>query len=351
MNDDADPPGQAIFDENDLIVFVANDAGDRNATQAKAQGADSITEVEITDPLNRKKCWVYVARYHPSGLPALSGIQYVHYLPTEHRIIGQAYEFRYSSKYNAVIDDLVIGGISILDRNKMRGTIKAGIGFLNTAIDFNEESIQGDDVGFIEGPVRIIKRSTNYIRTKSGMESPDVNCDHFYYPWHSEIPMLISMDFPVQHVSMLVTNDYYDSHFHTAYADGLAEPIDLDTSTSTENLLAGLPGSEWISLTGKHISVSILLKLPEEIREHLDLSPFLLNDKTANKAPESYPGAEPEVGFHLRSRRGIPRDTFVVHAVSVFSALAPGLDGHSAGINRAKHRIVSKALELDQDSE
>ena len=105
--------------------------------------------------------------------------------------------------------------------------------------------------------------------------------------------MLVSLSFPVQQVSMLVTNDYRNSHFHTAYVDGLASPIDLDRRTAKENLLAGQPGGEWIRLIGKHISVVTLLKLPEEIRDYMNISPYLLNDKTANNTPESHPGAEP----------------------------------------------------------
>jgi hypothetical protein len=347
--DDADPPGQAVFDENDLIVFMVQDTGERNEKPAKALGADSIAEVEIVDPLTGRKCWVYVARYHSSELPALSGIQYVHYLPAEHRVIGQEYEFRYSTSHNAVIDDLVVGGLPIFDRNKMRGTITAGIGFLNTDVEFNEESIQGHDVGYINGPVRVVKRSVNYVRTQSGMESPGVNCDHFYYAWHSEVPMLISMSFPVQQVTMLVTNDYRNSPFHTAYVDGLAGPIDLDTRTAKENLFAGQPGGEWISLNGKHASVVTLLKLPEEVRGHMDLSPYLLNDVTASNIPESYPGAEPEAGFIVGTRAGIPRGDYVLHAVSVFSTQSQGPGDYTSGINLLKHRLIARVIKLDQE--
>ena len=349
INDDADPPGHAIFDENDLIVFVAHDGGERSETQGKELGAVSIEEVEIVDPLNGGKCWVYVARYRPSELPALSGIQYVRYLPAEQRVIGQEYEFRYSTKHNAVIDDLYVGGLSIFDRNKMRGTVTAGIGFLNIDIEFNEEYVQGDDVGYINGPIRVIKRSINYIRTRSGMESPAVNCDHFYYPWHSEVPLLISMSFPIQQISMLVTNDYHNSHFHEAYVDGQAVPIDLDTRTAKDNLLSGQPEGEWIRLVGKNVSVSTLLKLPEEIRGYMDISPYLLNDITANNAPENYPGAEPEAGFFLSTRRGIPRGEYVLHAVSIFSAHPLGPDDHTSGINLVKHRLIAKVVKLDQE--
>ena len=349
INDDADPPGHAIFDENDLIVFMAHDAGERIASHGKTLGADSIAEVEIADPLTGGKCWVYVASYHSSEVPALSDIQYVRYLPEEHRVIGREYEFRYSTEHNAVIDDLVVGGLSIFDRNKMRGTVTAGIGFLNTDIEFNEESIQGYDVGYISGPVRVIKRSVNYIRTRSGMESPGVNCDHFYYPWHSEVPMSISLSFPVQQVSMLVTNDYRNSHFHTAYVDGLAEPIDLGTRTAKENLLAGQTGGEWVRLIGKHVSVVTLLKLPEEIRGYIDSSPYLLNDRTANNTPENYPGAEPEAGFILGTRKGAPRGEYVLHAVSIFSAQPLALDDRTSGINSVKHPLVATVVKTAPD--
>jgi len=161
--------------------------------------------------------------------------------------------------------------------------------------------------------------------------------------------MLISLSFPVQQVSMLVTNDYRNSHFHTAYVDGVAGSIDLDTDTATENLLAGQPGGEWIRLIGKHVSVVTLLKLPEEIRGYIDSSPYLLNDRTANNTPENYPGAEPEAGFILGTRRGAPRGEYVLHAVSIFSAQPLATDDHTSGINPVKYPLVATVVKPGQD--
>jgi hypothetical protein len=115
-----------------------------------------------------------------------------------------------------MLEDLKVDDVSILEQSKIRGKVKAGLGPLVTTIDFDERAIDGYDAGYINGPVRVIKRSIDHVKMKAGMRSPDVNCDHYYYPWHAEVPMLFSMRFPVKGVEILATSRYRKGVFQSA---------------------------------------------------------------------------------------------------------------------------------------
>ena len=57
--DDQDPPGRALFDSNDLLVFMARDVGNRFT--ATPSIPDSVmVELEISDPQNGSRGWVYI---------------------------------------------------------------------------------------------------------------------------------------------------------------------------------------------------------------------------------------------------------------------------------------------------
>ncbi len=56
--DDQDPHGKSIFDKNDVLVFLAIDAGDKDRKGVMRLGADKLMELRITDPVNQTKGWV-----------------------------------------------------------------------------------------------------------------------------------------------------------------------------------------------------------------------------------------------------------------------------------------------------
>ena len=99
-------------------------------------------------------------------------------------------------------------------------------------------AIDGYDAGYINGPVRVVKRSVDHVKIKAGMRSPDVNCDHYYYPWHAEVPMLFSMRFPVKGVEMLASSRYRKDVFSHARLPQTTESINFANSPRGSNLLA-----------------------------------------------------------------------------------------------------------------
>jgi len=92
VHDDQDPPGKDIFDTNDVVVFLVKDAGDRDREAVLHLGAKRLVELEIADPVDQGKGWVYLAWFE-SDAPALSDIRYVRYEPADFRVSGPEHEF------------------------------------------------------------------------------------------------------------------------------------------------------------------------------------------------------------------------------------------------------------------
>lgn len=72
---DTEGIGEFTFDENDELVFMAKDTGDRIAPARLPSERDVAVEIEVTDPVNGKRGWVYLLHF-PESPPPLSPITY-----------------------------------------------------------------------------------------------------------------------------------------------------------------------------------------------------------------------------------------------------------------------------------
>lgn len=344
--DDQDPPGKSIFDDNDVIVFLAKDAGDRDRERFKRLGAERLTELEIIDPVNQSKAWVYLA-YFKSNVPALSNIRYVQYEPERLLVTGPEHEFLYSPKHSMVLDDFRLGGVSIFAINKIRGEVEATIGPVTLDFNFSETTINGYNVGYIEGPVRVVKRSVEYVQLGLGITSPYVNCDHYHYPWHAEIPILISKRFPVQQVSILATSTFKKSKFTSMEADGVGKPILLSKRASHGNLLLDYTKAEWIELSGEGISIINSVKIPEDHKGHLDISPYVIdaNDILDNYYAEQILGVE--TGFLIKTNDETPDGDHVIHSIFLFTTGVNREDFLVNAIKSFQTKIIFNAVSIE----
>ena len=288
--DDQDPRGKSIFDSNDVLVFMARDVGDRHSKAVNAPGTVMV-EIKISDPQKGTSGWVYIVSY-ASDPPARAKQRYVTYQETGRRIVAPDYEFVYSTEHSVVLADLKVDGVSILEESKIKGKVKAGLGPLATTMSFDGRSIDGYDAGYINGPVRVIKRSIDHVEIGAGFRSPDVNCDHYYYPWHAEVPMLFSMRFPIKEVELLATSSYRNGVFHSARVPGT-------------NVLEDRTDARWLGLYGDGLAVLTLIRIPENIGSYFDIEPYLVDDS----------GQAMEAGYLIQTRPDIVKGDHVLHSV------------------------------------
>ncbi|MGD8843309.1 MAG: hypothetical protein PVJ83_07520, partial [Gammaproteobacteria bacterium] len=120
--DDQDPPGTALVDANDELVFMAADAGDRHPAPGAALKAPTILEVELSESSGDGHAWVYIACYEASP-PPLSATRYMHYDALDKQVTTPVYGFHFSDQHMALIHDLSVNGIVIVDRIRIHGEI------------------------------------------------------------------------------------------------------------------------------------------------------------------------------------------------------------------------------------
>lgn len=303
--DDQDPAGQALLDDNDLLVFMAQDLGARAAAgDPELVKAGEVAEVRVTDADGRALGWAYVSAYRAAP-PPLSRVRYMRYLPDTQTVVSPVYQATFSQQHACVLQQLSIGGVGLLDRTKLRGVVRAGRGALSWAVRFTEDDLAGHVEGYIDGPVRVIRRTLATLRLGGLVPVSELRGDQLFYPRHSVVPVNLSLGLWAQQASLLLAADYHQSPFRQAFASGRAAAIPLGTAVAKNNLLQAREGVAWLALDGERASVVSVLTLPEDIRDYTDLRAVLVQDRAADP-PEAHPGGEPRAGYLIETRAGFP---------------------------------------------
>ena len=316
-HDNEDPENQQVYDHNDQLVFLTGDLGQQTSLSTLAGlKASILQQVQVsTAESDSALGWVYIA-YYDSNPPPLSPVHYMSYQPKPVQVNSETYQISYSEQSIAVINQLSISGHELIDRFKIRGKAEVAVLFFNSSIKFNEEEVDGYPVGYINGPVRTIKRVVNYVDLGAGMRSPSLNCDHFYYPDYVRIPILLSRSLGVKKIILRIGLDYHNVNFQYFYAQG-ADNIQSLKRNQGRNLLLGSNRSQWHVLSGSDYSLLSLLEVPDNILSLLRVSPYILYEPNLTDLPEKYPGMEPEAGFKITTRKEFPPGEYIVYMTNV----------------------------------
>ncbi len=154
------------FDYNDEIALMVKDAGDR-ADPAEYPADADVVEVTVTNPLDRSRAWIYVAAYR--GIPPpLSTVDYITYDPKGDTVESKYAVLDFVDDKPLVLEKIIgknqkTGGSvmpNVLDRFKVRITIKPIMFF---ALNFDENNVKSFTVGYLDGPIRVIRRNVFWI--------------------------------------------------------------------------------------------------------------------------------------------------------------------------------------------
>ncbi len=310
--DDEDIKGKKIFDENDLLVFLSKDIGEKGVSPRKYLNSVLVMEIEVIEPATNSTGWTYLA-FYDTDIPKVSQVRYMNYIPDEQRIISPIYEVVYSKDHIGVLKEMKLNGQLIMDRIKFRINAKFKLGFVKIPLNFNEEDPTGYIDGSIMGPVRILQRAVVSMRLPLGLKISDINCDHLYYPEHYEVPLLFSISSLVKKASLLLSADYIKYPFQKVHSNGDKLPLILgENSSETLQSILNMEG-DWIALSGNLGSVLNMVKLPDNIEEDCTVKPYMLDDPNGKNIPENYLGSEPEVGFEIQTKPGIRKGDYNIY--------------------------------------
>jgi hypothetical protein len=318
MQDDEDPPGKQILDQNDVLVFLARDVGDRDPEAEKALAAARGDEIEVTDPVNGAKGWAYFVDYD-SPPPAPSPTRYMRYRAKERRIASPVYAFTFSDTEVALVKDLAIRGVPMLERIHINGRTHISVGPIEKQIRFTEDDIHGHLVGYIAGPVRIVTRSRACLELGLGICSPEVRCDHFYYPYHARVPACLLVRFPVHEASLILAVDYGRSPFQRLLI-GSAQNINIwDKGKPNSPQPRDWQNGTWMALDSANGSVVSYVTLPPALAGYAEAGPYLASGPNAAERSGRDATQPREVGFKIQAPPGTPKGGYIVYGTYVIS--------------------------------
>ncbi|MGB9736249.1 MAG: hypothetical protein ACP5JP_08785 [bacterium] len=299
----------------DQLVFMAKDAGIKTEIdQHGFKGAKAI-EIELTDPLNNTHAYVYLL-YFKSDPPPLSPVHYVKYDPTKDMVTAGLYVMGFSKTspisydYYAVPKSAGGEGINIFDRFKMRLDIDTSL--LN--IHRDESQFKSRLVGYIQGPVRVIRRVANSMYIALGFQSPAVLSDSLYYYDFFQFPTVVDIPIDLQKLyiikkARLITSTDFNHNAIGMYFYNSTNPGGLKITGTMSKAQEGLDRSpyDWAVVSGPQGAWMNRVVMGKEVPFTKRL--YFVDDKNKLDPPENEPGQIANTGYDfgnlMRAKKGV----------------------------------------------
>jgi len=192
---------EGLVDDNDELVFMARDLGDRALEPTLLPGATMSAEIEVADPLTEGRGWVYLFIFPDP--PAPSSRDYVRFAPEEDRVYAEFFTLGYSPVKDLVYTDYLSvtpaaggDGKNLIDRMNIRFT--ASILLRSITFSRHEDDFTSEIIAYKDGPVRVMRRVGNHMRLVLGLESPEVIAYSVYYRNAIESPNTFHLPFDMK---------------------------------------------------------------------------------------------------------------------------------------------------------
>ncbi len=207
-----------VFDSNDELVFMAKDTGDKiSGKEVLPSEGSSSFEIEVMDPDTNEKGWAYLVVFDTP--PKGSEVDYVSYDPKDFKLSAFNYTAEFNSKFPAAPSNYTFNktiggdGQDFLDRVRVRVLMK-----LILTIKRNEEDIQVKELGYIDGPIRVVLHTKNITPLFLGIPASSTFQDTFFYFNHADFPFVASFP-PVKpnEFKVKIIDDFIDFKGWTFY--------------------------------------------------------------------------------------------------------------------------------------
>lgn len=202
------------FDDDDELVFMAKDTGNRLADAALPPAHDVAFEIEVADPSGAQRGWAYLLHF-PGTPPPRSPVRYATFDPAGQEVRAYAYRARYSHERSNFLSGVHVAGGAGGTEMPLFGTIWMRISptfsfLLKTwRATFTERSFSVEPDGLKNGPVRAVRRVRQYLEL--GALFPDIpngRVSTYYYPTYFTTPSTFS-------IPWLVLKALRDFHFES----------------------------------------------------------------------------------------------------------------------------------------
>ncbi|MDY6933752.1 MAG: hypothetical protein SVZ03_05945 [Spirochaetota bacterium] len=287
------------FDANDQLVFMARDTGDKIMREMDLpKTATGIVEITIIDPTNEKKGWVYLMNF--DNPPRPSDIDYVNYDPAKMKIVAWNYITRFNkenpvaaSKY-AFWEKIGGGGSDLIDRVKVRIVLKKFF-----TLHRSEEDIKVKEIGYIDGPVRVIVHSENKTPLVFGISASKTKQNTLYYYSYASFPFVVDLPILPSKFHVHIYDDFADCMGCTFYSSTNPKGHIIDGVMDDSDKKLDLSPFQWFVLSNEELAFWSRCIYPSNSPVKAFL--YFKDDKNVKDSMEEVTGELPGIGFDFRS--------------------------------------------------
>jgi hypothetical protein len=328
--DKRDPEGRYVFpderirdplrdgtrlDQNDELVFMVRDAGDRFTGKAWVDGAARGVELEIVDPLDQGRAWLYI--FDRPGTQRPDTRDYVDYMVKDSQELVLTDNYQYGKPKNTTETNML--RLRRTDgtwgENLVEGCMLGMRALLlNGAIPIRvrEEEIRNWTQGVIDGPVRVIRYEIKLVRIKLiGLEMTQ---ESYVINYFNANTSSMDVDIPFTLHKMFLNMDLYwyftftdavigsklinQANPRGIRLDGKPDP-DVDTETDTSYMV----------LTGPQGSMIDIIFLGD-LSEFSILRSTLARDDMTKEDPSKILVGNILGGFWFKNTKKLPKGNY-----------------------------------------
>ena len=292
-----DHPG--ILDPDDLLVFMACDAGER--APGGAPPAAAGREIRIDDPLDHTTGWAYLV---VATDPPLTGTRYVEYDAAHDSVVAARYRV---GMIQALPAEFAVGlsgpmGPNLMDGLRLRAEATLHAGLAHWTI--SERDGKHELVAWTAGPVRVVRRSRHKvdigmgIRLTAGLAHTYFYAEHVYAPGAMKLPFSPSVFF--RDITAMGGVDLHGLEGWHYLAPGIPPPgFTIDGHMDQRE--QGFEGrGTWFALVGHDQAILVAMTMSENLSRTIPLSLVYIDDASRRAPPEVVPGSVPLVGISGR---------------------------------------------------
>lgn len=311
------------FDKNDELVFMARDSGDRLPKHIYPPGAMALDEIELTDPIDGGKSWVYLAAF-PGNTPRTE-YDYVDYTLPLGRVISDNYELGFNPNMASGPNfaRLHLGPDDIIDRLKIRMQAK----IIGITFSLDENNFHSELSLYEDGQIRVIRRVSNAIQLTKIFRTPSAAIENIYYGNICIIPVRIKVPISPRFFKSMIGYirvrggaDFTNLHGWKIRTDTDPRWFTIDGRMDEEEKTINGKNSSWYLLSGPRGALlfrMVLNRKPDGSPQNLPIETdfFYVDDDNTPDPPEEIPGQSPNTGFLLNGIENLSRGTFYFYVV------------------------------------
>ncbi len=301
------------LDPQDQLVFMARDAGSRAAPETWRKESRTGVEIEIIDPLNQNRAWVYLLYFPHETFPKQTKrlLEVDTGIPLQLHgatfdVVGMSRELE-GKFYQTIINSNISvkpvaggNGLDFIDRSKLRTTVRMLFGMIKLRLD--EDNAIGGVVRYFNGPVRCMAYQWSALTLPMNLKSPRIYGSIYMYDTMVIVPVQLSFpfnpDYVLTDVQTFIGYDLHDpngrgmKYYSNTNPRGFLMDGHMDRAEQKKYNDAS---DSWRCIVGPQGWMMHRSRWDKEYREQANIRMKYIDDVNHHSPPDTYPG---DLGFY-----------------------------------------------------